>query len=63
MLTFTCNICLTKYDAQVAEKNIVYLDNNKRLILQNEDTDCHNCREQIKLAEELKRQEIRARKI
>lgn len=62
MLTYVCPTCSNKYDAKVDEKKIVYVSGNKRIVLQNEEEDCDNCMQEIKKAQEAKREEIRATK-
>jgi hypothetical protein len=60
-LVFKCNTCNTQYEAQVNSGSIAYLDNNKRLILKDENADCHNCQKEIGQAIETKRAEIKAK--
>lgn len=66
MLTFICDTCGSKFSAEIVVGRVIYLDNNRRVDLKNENQDCDGCAKEIaqeaSAIDEQARARVRARK-
>lgn len=66
MLIYQCPTCNDSYPAEIVVGRVIYIKNNQRIDLKNEEQDCINCEDEIaKEARDIKaeaRARVRARK-
>jgi hypothetical protein len=61
MLTFSCDTCTAKFEADISNNDVTYLSGNERVTLKGADDPCRNCLKEIALAEEEAKAKIKER--